>query len=74
MDENLCVCCGAQIPEGWQVCKQCANKKKEIFVAYVYKHGLELGSMEGTYMECAEWADSMFDGKGADMAKIDRKD
>ena len=23
MNDNICVCCGEQIPEGWQVCPKC---------------------------------------------------
>lgn len=26
MDENRCVCCGEQIPEGTQVCPRCVRK------------------------------------------------
>lgn len=28
MNENVCCACGAQIPEGLQVCKQCAEMLK----------------------------------------------
>lgn len=27
-NENLCVCCGTSIPEGWQVCPSCMNDGK----------------------------------------------
>lgn len=26
-DDSACVCCGAEVPEGWQVCKKCENEK-----------------------------------------------
>lgn len=29
MNENTCVLCGAQIPEGSQVCYECMNKEWE---------------------------------------------
>lgn len=25
---NTCVCCGKEIPEGWQICTDCAEKNK----------------------------------------------
>lgn len=28
MNENRCVCCGADIPEGRQVCPTCENEKR----------------------------------------------
>lgn len=29
MSSNYCVVCGAEIPEGWQVCSLCESKVKE---------------------------------------------
>ena len=47
MNENHCVCCGAVIPEGGQVCKQC-EKKYEIkwgdsIIQAVYRKGFKDG-------------------------------
>ena len=49
MNENHCVCCGAVIPEGGQVCKQC-EKKYEIrwgdsIIQAFYKKGFKDGQI-----------------------------
>ena len=50
MNENHCVCCGAVIPEGRQVCKQC-EKKYEIrwgdsIIQAVYRKGFKDGQYD----------------------------
>lgn len=65
MDENLCVCCGAVIPEGRQICPACAEK----CLGEAFKKGKMISSCEGTFDEVAAWADRT----DADEINIRRK-
>lgn len=75
MDENLCVCCGAVIPEGQQVCKACAEKNvnEGFFVGYAVKDGLRY-TASGTFKEMVEWAEKAMENKGISEIRIWREE
>ena len=59
MNENQCVCCGAVIPEGGQVCKQC-KKKYEIrwgdsIIQAIYRKGFKDGQFYQATGQLPTW-------------------
>lgn len=63
MDVNRCVCCGAVIPEGGQVCPNCRDAKprrpQRMFQGICYTNqGLELECTD-TWNDIVAWAVEM---------------
>lgn len=68
MDENLCVCCGAVIPEGRQICSRCENIARVKGDWYsgevIMKDGTKRYS-SGTMSDVFAWAQSLLGSKHA---------
>ena len=69
MSENRCVCCGDIIPEGRQVCPYCETP--EIFVAEV-KTRDKTYTLKGSFLQCANWTDSIMKLKSVVEVNIRR--
>ena len=62
MSENLCVCCGASIPEGIQVCPRCQKGRDEYGARAIMKDGSDIFK-HGTYQAIVKWSNEMVNGK-----------
>lgn len=49
MAEDRCICCGAVIPEGRQVCPKCESMTVEEALKEIVENGIELGA--GDYVD-----------------------
>ena len=58
MSENLCVCCGASIPEGIQVCPRCQKGRDEYGARAIMKDGTDRFE-HGSYQYITKWANEM---------------
>ena len=63
MSENLCVCCGAVIPEGRQVCASCISKRKKnmdmVYKAQAYSKSGSIYRTSGNQDGVIAWVDKM---------------
>lgn len=62
-NEERCVCCGAVIPEGFQVCPKCRDTKprqgQNLYRGVCYTHqGLELECIDG-WNDIVTWVEEM---------------
>lgn len=74
MDENLCVSCGAEIPEGQQVCPACLQKAvaNREYYGEARKDGKVIATTQGTIAAVAAWADLTLSEDGARTVDIRR--
>ena len=71
--EERCVCCGAVIPEGRQICAECGQAVGAFYVGYVLQDGLKF-THSGTQQEMIDWFDREFIKPGTREIRIWRVD
>ena len=74
MGEERCVCCGAPIPEGIQVCRDCQLKSLDygFYIGYAEIEKLRYPA-SGTMKEMIQWAEEQL-VKGAETIQMWKKE